>query len=364
MVIVLKRPRQQQQPLIPSLDNNNNNQYHQEATESLEPLQERSTKPQNDQISQDLQTSPKKSILVSQDLGEYLPILCNKIITHYKEKNLKRQKDGSIHIFEIINCLRQSLIFQQYPEEIDPITIWDCMNFDHGLLSETVLVDILESQKEDKDSSTAYQHNIDFSGISGHPDYIEGDWVFELKSINKFKPLILSDESVKGYIKQVVYYMILMDIEKGRIIVKYNLPFFPEKIMEIVEDEQFPEIKTPLYKLNFHKDTGQIPYYTVKITIDPNDELRSKVKMALLNILKPLYEQGDITQIPRLDGAVEGTNYKCNTYCKARKKCMEIPDLQTDFNVRHIILNKHIEEQMDRIRVYGKRQDKFVINAP
>ena len=91
--------------------------------------------------------------------------------------------------------------------------------------------------------STEYQYNIDFSGISGHPDFIEGDWVFELKSVNKFKPLILSDSSVTGYIKQITYYMILMNIEKGRILVKYNMPFFPEKVSDMIEDENFPEIK-------------------------------------------------------------------------------------------------------------------------
>lgn len=284
-----------------------------------------------------------------------------KIINHYTEKNKKRQQDGTIHIFEIINCLRQSLILQQYPEEvIGKLNIWDTSNFDHGLNSEIVLVNILEGQKEEG-SSTEYQYDIDFSGISGHPDYIEGDWVFELKSVNKFKPLILSDSSVTGYIKQVVYYMILMDIEKGRIIAKYNMPFFPTKVVDFIEDENFPDIKTPLYKLEFHRDTGQFPYFTCKVEIPLSAPIRQKVKQGLLDVLKPMYKEGDITKIPRLDGAVDGSNWKCTSYCKVRDKCMELPDEQYDVDIKNILLNKHIEEQVQRVRSYGKRRDKDVV---
>ena len=233
------------------------------------------------------------------------------------------------------------------------MTIHDTTNFDHGLNSETVLVNVLESQK-DPSMSTEYQYDIDFSGISGHPDYIEGDTVFELKSVNKFKPLILSDDSVKGYIRQIVYYMILMDIEKGRIVVKYNMPFFPEFI-------KFDDDGERLYKLKFHKDTGQFPYFLVKLNIPLNAPIRDKVKSGLLNVVKPLYQEGDISKIPRLDGAIEGINWKCMSYCKAKDKCFELPDEQYDMDIRNILLNKHIDEQVDRKRAYGKRKDRDVI---
>lgn len=351
--------------------NNKQNRSHPRKTQSLEQAQEKKSQQQNDQtyiIAQEDQkdildvvgNNNRKDILVEADNGDFLPILGNKIVKFYEQKNLSRQQDGYIHIYEITNCLRQSLIYQQYPEEIRKLTIWDCMNFDHGLNSETVLVDILKSQSEDHSLSTEYQKDIDFAGISGHPDFIHGDWVFELKSVNKFKPLILSADSVKGYIRQVVYYMILLNIEKGRVIVKYNLPFFPEKVTEIAEDENFPDIKTPLYKLNFHQDTGQFPYYSIKVNIPLSAPIRQKVKNGLLEIVKPLYKQGDITKIPRLDGMLNGSNWKCSRYCKVREKCLQISDEQNDIEVRNIILNKHIDDQMDKRRVYGKRQDKHI----
>jgi hypothetical protein len=344
------------------LENNNNPPYPKNQKKPSQPLQEKNIKSQSDQISskqqlinpQDQHQDQRKDILVTADLEEYLPILGKKIIKHYTDKNLKRQQDGTIHIFEIINCIRQSLILQQYPEKIEGLSIWDTSNFDHGLNSEGVLVNIMESQK-DEGVSTEYQYDIDFSGISGHPDYIEGDWVFELKSVNKFKPLILSDSSISGYIKQVVYYMILMDIEKGRVIVKYNMPFFPEL------DHYDERDGEPLYKLRFHKETGQFPYFTFRVDIPLDAPIRQKVKDGLLNILKPMYKEGDITKIPRLDGALDGSNWKCSKYCKAREVCMELPDEQYDTQIKDILLNKHIDEQVHRKRVYGKRMDKDVI---
>ena len=334
--------------MVITLNNPPNNNSRRKSSEQV---QEKKLTPQTDQISQDPQGQKDITVVVDYD---YLPVLGNKIVNHYKEKNKKRQQDGTIHIFEIINCLRQSLILQQYPEEIGDLTIYDCMNFDHGLNSEAVLVNILESQKE-KGVSTEYQYDIDFSGISGHPDYIEGDWVFELKSVNKFKPLILSDSSVTGYIKQVVYYMILMDIEKGRVVVKYNMPFFPEL------DHYDETDAEPLYKLRFHKETGQFPYFTFRVDIPLSAPIRQKVKQDLLNVVKPMYKEGNITNIPRLDGALDGSNWKCKTYCKAKDKCMEIPDEQYDSEIRDILLNKHIEAQLDKKRFYGKRGDRDVV---
>ena len=182
MVITLENSHQSQ-----SLNPRPNNQK-----KPSQPAQEKNIKSQSDQISNKQQlTNPplkdilvtagrnqsKKDILVQEDNESYLPILGKKILKHYTDKNLKRQQDGTIHIFEIINCIRQSLILQQYPEKIEGLSIWDTTNFDHGLNSEGVLVTILESQK-DEVVSTEYQYDIDFSGISGHPDYIEGDWVF------------------------------------------------------------------------------------------------------------------------------------------------------------------------------------------
>ena len=76
---------------------------------------------------------------------------------------------------------------------------------------------------------------------------------------------------------------------------------------------------------------------------------------------RQLYKEGNITNIPRLDGALDGSNWKCLKYCKARDICMKIPDEQYDPEIRDILLNKHIEAHMDKKRFYGKRGDRDVV---
>lgn len=305
--------------------------------------------------------SDKKDITVEVD-DQYLPILAKKVKKYFDDKNTERQNDGKIHVFEISDCLRKSLLVKKHSKEIQN-DIYDYMNLIQGLLSEQKLVEILSYDQAA--SSTDYQTNIDFDGISAHPDYTEtGDveYVFELKSTNKIKPLILSDDTVKGYVRQVVYYMVLMNIERGRILVRYNLPHFPEyikipkehreKVMELI-----PEIGLldNIYKLNYHKETGQFPFFAVRVHLPLSAPIRDYVKKSLIDIVKPIYEQGDPEMIPPLDGMKDGLNWKCNNYCKVLEQCKALGDKQTDLEKRHVLLNKHIDESVNRVRYFGRR---------
>ena len=330
------------------------------AKESSELVQERRLKPPTDQTSL-VQPPGGQDIHVIVD-EEYLPIFGGKIKKHYDDKTRERQQDGKIHIFEIGDCLRKALIMKTYPD-FAVNTIYDYTNFMQGLNSESAIVDILKSQMP-SGTESSFQKDIDFSDISAHPDFIEGDVVFELKSTNKIKPLILSDDNVKGYLRQVVYYMILMDIEKGRIMVRYNLPYFPEFVTKdtvVDETRNFTGDGESMYKLRFHKDTGQFPFFPIRINIPLDAPIRDYVKKGLLEVVKPLYNEGDISKIPRLDGMMDGSNWKCSNYCKVRELCYEIEDTQSDPETRSILLNKHIDDSMNKKRRSGRRKDRDVI---
>lgn len=296
--------------------------------------------------------SASKDILVEVD-AEYLPVLAKKIKKYFDDLNEIRQNDGKIHVFEITDCLRKALLVKKYGKDIQ-LDIYDYMNLIQGLLSEQKLVEILASDQ--KDSSTEYQRDIVFDTISAHPDYTETgevEYVFELKSTNKIKPLILSDDTVKGYVRQVVYYMILMNIERGRILVRYNLPHFPEYIGK--ELDETTGVEESIYKLKYHKDTGQFPFFAVRLHLPLNAPIREYVKKSLIDIVKPIYEAGDPEQIPPLEGMKEGTNWKCNNYCKVLEQCKAIPDKQTDPDKRYVLLNKHIDDSVNRVRYFGRK---------
>lgn len=297
--------------------------------------------------------SPTKDITVQVD-SEYLPILAKKIKKYFDDLNKERQNDGKIHIFEITDCLRKALLVKKYGAEIQ-LDIYDYMNLIQGLLSEQKLVEILASDQPP--SSTETQTNISFGDISGHPDYTETgeevEYVFELKSTNKIKPLILSDDTVKGYVRQVVYYMILMNIERGRILVRYNLPHFPEFVGKEIDDKT--GVEEAIYKLNYHKDSGQFPFFAVKLHLPLDAPIREYVKKSLIDIVTPIYLAGDVEQIPPLEGMREGTNWRCNNYCKVKEYCEKIPDRQNDIDKRYVLLNKHIDDSVNRVRFFGRK---------
>lgn len=303
--------------------------------------------------------SAQKDIQVEVDV-EYLPILAKKIKKYFDDLNEIRQNDGKIHVFEITDCLRKALLVKKHSKDIT-LDIYDYMNLIQGLLSEQKLVEILAADQ--KASSTEFQRDINFEGISAHPDYTESgevEYVFELKSTNKIKPLILSDDNVKGYIRQVVYYMILMNIERGRILVRYNLPHFPEFVGKEIDEST--QVEEAIYKLKYHKDTGQFPFFAIKLHMPLDAPIREYVKKSLIEIVKPVFEAGDIEQIPPLEGMKQGTNWRCNNYCKVKQYCENIADRQNDPNKRYVLLNKHIDDSTNRVRFFGRKRQKVDIS--
>jgi len=297
----------------------------------------------------------EKDILVEVE-PDYLPILGKKIKQFFDEKNAKRREDslkGIIHIGNINGCIRQSMITEQYHDEIE-YTIYDYINFMDGLDSEKIIVKILDHGRNNINENGEYQKDIIFDNFVAHPDYIdnETDFLFELKSTNKIQPFILSDDVMKTYIRQIVYYLVLEGMVNGRILARYNLPYFPEYVGKDVHDDGTAD---NLYKLVFHKESGQFPFFSTKLTIDHSAPSRERIKKELIETIKPLYLQGDITQIPVLDGKVEGKNWKCNSYCKVREICDRIPDLQTDPEKRYVLLNKHIDDATNKVKFSGRK---------
>ena len=275
------------------------------------------------------------------------------------KQRLQDTKDGIIHIGNINGCIRQSMITEQYSDKIE-YNIWDLCNFMDGLDSEKIIVKILDHGRDNINEKGEYQKDIKFDNFVAHPDYIDNEtgFIFELKSTNKIKPFILSDDTIKVYLRQIIYYMVLEGLEKGRIFARYAMPMFPECIGKDVDSNT--GVEESVYKLRYHKDTGQFPFFSCELTIDLSAPSRDRIKKALVEVIKPIYLEKDITKVPVLDGKNEGVNWKCNTYCKVREICDSIPDLQSDPQIRDILLNKHIDNAVNKVRKYGKRKDKNV----
>lgn len=309
----------------------------------------------------------EKDILVEEDNESYLPILGKKAKDYFVAKNKARAEDsknGIIHIGNLTTCMRQSMLLEKYADQID-YTIWDYTDFMDGLDSEKIIVHVLNHGRLSTDGSTGeFQKDLVFDDFIAHPDYIddEDDVIFELKSTKKIKPFILSEDTITKYVRQIVYYMILNNMEKGRVLARYALPFFPTYVK--VEDEIKMLIKgitveDNLYVLKFHRETGQFPFYSVRLELKKDGASRDRVKMGLVDIIKPLYQAGDIEKVPILDD--KETNWHCNKYCKVKQICDQTPDLQTDPAVRYVVLNKHIDAATNKVKRFGRRKDKDVV---
>jgi len=254
------------------------------------------------------------------------------------------------------------------------MTIYDYSDFMDGLGSEEMIVRVMNhGKKVDGD----FQKKIVFDNFVGHPDYIDEELkfsgqpvVFELKSSKKINPFILSEDTMKKYIRQVLLYMILDDIEDGIVLVRYARPDFPEfiakdKLEYIIPDNEiefymkneevidkflkllkFQNDGESLYKLRFHKETGQFPFFAVKVSLPLNSPNREIIKKGLKEITAPLYTVGDPKKLPILPD--RDNNWKCQKYCKVKDLCYQTPDEQDDPVKRFVLLNHHLDSIVNK----------------
>lgn len=326
-----------------------------------------------------VEQSPDKNDLIYLNLekdvkvrvnSKYLSKFGKRIKKKFMDSNKKRAEDsknGIIHAGNTVGCIRQAMLSEQNLEFLaDKYNIWDYVDFMDGNGSESAIVSILDHDK-DPDKLGDYQLDVKFEDFTAHPDYIDDDGVvLELKSSKKIKPFILSEETVKKYIRQLTLYLILTDKTEGVILARYARPDFPEYVRTKVYDKETGEYdysamdrimelntlnkdlkrEDNLYKLVFHRESGQFPFWAVSVEIEADAKSREIVKRAMKEVTAPLYKAGDITQIPILED--KETNWACQKYCKVKELCDQTPDLQKDPNKRFVLLNKHIDQALDK----------------
>lgn len=281
-------------------------------------------------------------IVVEEDT-EFQTQFIEEAIKEYQENNTKRATDGLLHIGDLTYCARKAWIPYIFPSQ-NKLDVYEVDNFMRGLGTEYSIVTILNRMYRDKDSS--FQMSVEFEGVTAHPDFtVVDEIIFELKSTNVIDKLNLKSDNIKSYIRQVAYYMLLTNTVTGRIIIKYNLPFHMKYERDQKRTEDNPDY---LYRVKYHNKNGKVPYYFLKVTIMPDDPLRTKIRDILLNKIKPLYQHviknRDLTVIPVLDDKKTG-GWKCK-YCKHSNICDMIPDKQTDTELRDLLLNRFIDKEV------------------
>lgn len=272
------------------------------------------------------------SIFIEEDT-EFGAEFVDSIIKYYDESNRKRIADGKLHIADITFCARKQLIPQVFPSQAG-VNVYTASNFMRGSGAESAMIPIL--QYKYKNHETECQMDIAFDNISGHPDFINHDEgvVFELKNTNAQGPLTIDSDNLKSYTRQVVYYMLLTGLEKGKVIVQYGLPF-----------EMEYDLKTKQHTVTYRNKQKKIPFFFYKISIPKDHPLRTKIKFILNDLIRPALvkavKERDLTIIPVL-AEKKKRHWKCVT-CEYKQYCDMLPDKQNDPELRSFLLNEHID---------------------
>jgi hypothetical protein len=244
----------------------------------------------------------------------YKRVVDQNIAHRYKSR---RRVSNSIHVSDLLSCLRKSYYGRKMPE-IDDTTTESHINFLKGEGSERIMSEVL------KVPLGIEQATIEMDGILAHPDILKRNsnsssnddkdkddkdnndnnkddndgFIVELKDSvgwKRLKPSLTEDIVFSQYVRQVLYYMVMTSIEKGLLVVKYN-----ESELEFIQRSDAGD----LYLKRFDGKKPEIEVFEIKMSNDDH-MMRDVIKQEMLDkkdlLLKAL-ETNQVKILPRLQG--------------------------------------------------------------
>jgi hypothetical protein len=242
-------------------------------------------------------------IEISKD-EDFIKKLKNSLKQRYANRT---RSEYEIHVSDIssYSCIRKAYFTRKNPE-LNQVTDTDIENYIRGESSEAIitkLADIGIAQKE-----------LEFDGIIAHPDILSEDLklIIELKDTNSQKKLNIIDEKFKGYLKQLLYYLVISGYENGILSIKYS-----SKSMSLVKSTSEGDY---YYVPNKSNNPG---IETWKVVLHQNDFLRDIIKNEMIrrkNLLLEALRNNRIEILPRLKE--ESRQAICKN-CKFYEECMK-----------------------------------------
>ncbi len=262
---------------------------------------------------------------------EFVKKLKNSLQERYTNRARSEQE---IHVSDIssYSCIRKAYFARKNPE-LNQVTDIDIENFVRGESSEAVitkLADIGIAQKE-----------IEFNGIIAHPDILSEDLklIIELKDTNSPKKLSIVDEKFKGYLKQLLYYLVISGYEKGILSIKYS-----SKSMSLVKSTAEGNYYYVPNKLN------DPSIETWKIVLHQNDFLRDIIKNEMIrrkNLLLEALRNNKIEILPRLK---EESRQSICKNCKFYEECMKTEN-DDALEAKDMALEKDVLEITSAVKI-------------
>ncbi|PWU78685.1 MAG: hypothetical protein DLM72_21260 [Candidatus Nitrosopolaris wilkensis] len=253
---------------------------------------------------------------------EFTDLLRKNLNKRYEER--RRLGDSSIHVSDILptNCIRKQYYSRKIPE-MDPISNESVHHFVRGEASEFVITDLA--------NMGVAQAELEMDGLIAHPDIMgenekgeeterlveagvkaKGQSVIvELKDTVDGRRLDITDQKFRSYLRQLLYYLVMTDIEKGIISIRYN----SRELRWIKSSTEGDYFFRPYNGRDVGIESWQVflPKEDIAREILKNEMVRRK------SLFLRALQENNVSILPRLAETIRNT--RCS-YCKFYQKCM------------------------------------------
>ncbi|MDQ6864284.1 MAG: hypothetical protein M3044_10710 [Thermoproteota archaeon] len=253
---------------------------------------------------------------------EFTDLLQRNLNKRYEER--RRLGDSSIHVSDILptNCIRKQYYSRKFPE-IDPISNESVHHFVRGEASEFVITDLA--------NMGVSQAELEMDGLIAHPDIMSENEkgeenerlieagvkakgqsvIVELKDTVNGRSLDITDQKFRSYLRQLLYYLVMTNIEKGIISIRYN----SRELRWIKSSTEGDYFFRPYNGRDVGIESWQVflPKEDIAREILKNEMVRRK------SLFLRALQENNVSILPRLAETIRNT--RC-PYCKFYRKCM------------------------------------------
>lgn len=228
-----------------------------------------------------------------------------------------KDREG-IHVSDVTFCFLQRMLLAIHPEK-KSMTWKKAKAFERGIQSEATIVSLYpegDFQKEGKFMKY----------FEAHPDLIirDGKLIVELKNTDKGSVIDPTSDDFMLYLRQLVYYMVLNEVERGAVLISHNSKILLDKGDDLIAYEVIIKMNDPLRE-TLKKNLERFEFFYEKIVIEKKHEY--------------------IEQIPRL--ATYPISWKCS-YCDVKEECKAL-NVKATSEDKRIILNFDIDSKVTAV---------------
>lgn len=232
---------------------------------------------------------------------EFTRLLLKNLMSKHEQK---RRQDNTVHVSDIIptTCIRKQYYSRKFPD-MDPLSDQSVHHFVRGESSEFVITQLA--------GLGVAQADIEMEGIVAHPDImsIEECVIIELKDTVSGRRLDFYDNTFRAYLRQLLYYMVMTNIEKGIISIRYNV----RELRWIRSDSEGDYFFRPFNA----KDVGIESWEAFLASDDIVRQLLKNEMVRRKNLFLKALNENNVSILPRLiDDAKRSKCPRCPFYDK------------------------------------------------